>query len=95
MTPVEEMVTWKVEVTGRDGATKEKSTHSTFKGTLIAKEELRKMRPTTCQDFRRRLKSNAQFWSSATARAPLERSRESFVCAFRRFFAHPKKPMRP
>jgi hypothetical protein len=45
MTPVEEMVTWKVEVTGRDGATKEKSTHSTFKGTLIAKEELRKMRP--------------------------------------------------
>jgi protein arginine N-methyltransferase 1 len=45
MTPVEEMVTWKVEVTGRDGATKEKSTHSTFKGTLIVKEELRKMRP--------------------------------------------------
>jgi protein arginine N-methyltransferase 1 len=45
MMPVEEMVTWKIEVMGRDGAAKEKSTHSTFKGTLIAKEELRKMRP--------------------------------------------------
>ena len=45
MMPVEEMVTWKIEVTGRDGAAKEKSTHSTFKGTLVAKEELRRMRP--------------------------------------------------
>jgi hypothetical protein len=45
MMPAEEMVTWKVEVTGRDGVAKEKSTHSTFKGTLIAKEELHRMRP--------------------------------------------------
>jgi hypothetical protein len=45
MMPVEEMVTWKVEVTGRDGVAKEKSTHSTFKGTPIAKEDLRRMRP--------------------------------------------------
>ncbi len=45
MMPAEEMVTWKVEVTGRDGIVKEKSTHSTFKGTLIAKEELHKMLP--------------------------------------------------
>jgi hypothetical protein len=45
MMPVEEMVTWKVEVTGRDGAAKEKSTHSTFKGTPIAKEDLHRMRP--------------------------------------------------
>jgi protein arginine N-methyltransferase 1 len=44
MMPAEEIVTWKVEVTGRDGAVKEKSTHSTFKGTLIAKEELHRMR---------------------------------------------------
>jgi hypothetical protein len=95
MTPVEEMVTWKVEVMGRDGATKEKSTHSTFKGTLIAKEELRKMRP----DYVPRLSAPGEIeraaWSSATARAPLERSRTSLVYAFRRFFAHPKKPMLP
>jgi protein arginine N-methyltransferase 1 len=45
MTPAEETLSWKVEVTGRDGAAKEKFTHSTFKGTLIAREELRKMRP--------------------------------------------------
>jgi protein arginine N-methyltransferase 1 len=43
--PVEEMVTWRVEVTGRDGVAKAKSTHSTFKGTLIAKEDLHRMRP--------------------------------------------------
>ena len=45
MMPAEEIVTWKVEVTGRDSVAKEKSTHSTFKGTLIAKEDLHKMRP--------------------------------------------------
>ena len=43
--PVEEMATWRVEVTGRDGVAKAKSTHSTFKGTLIAKEDLHQMRP--------------------------------------------------
>ncbi|MGZ6211260.1 MAG: 50S ribosomal protein L11 methyltransferase, partial [Candidatus Binataceae bacterium] len=43
--PVEEMVTWRVEVTSRDGVAKAKSTHSTFKGTLIAKEDLHRMRP--------------------------------------------------
>lgn len=45
MMPAEEMVTWSVEVIGRDGVAKEKSTQSTFKGTLIAREELHKMRP--------------------------------------------------
>jgi len=46
MIPAEGMATWKVEVTGCDGAVKAKSTHSTFKGALIAKyEDLRKMRP--------------------------------------------------
>ena len=45
VTPAEEMVTWKVEVTGGDGVAKEKSTHSTLKGILIAKDELRRMRP--------------------------------------------------
>jgi hypothetical protein len=44
MMPAEEMVTWKVEVAGRDGVAKDKSTHSTFKGTLIAREELHRMR---------------------------------------------------
>jgi type I protein arginine methyltransferase len=44
MMPAEEMVTWKVEVPGRDGRAKEKFTHSTFKGTLIAKDELDRMR---------------------------------------------------
>jgi hypothetical protein len=45
MMPVEEMVTWKVELTSRDGVAKERFTHSTFKGTLIAKEELLRTRP--------------------------------------------------
>jgi type I protein arginine methyltransferase len=43
--PGEEAVTWKVEVADRDGADKNKSAHSTLKGILIAKDELRKMRP--------------------------------------------------
>ena len=45
MMPAEETVTWNVEVTGRDGSAKDKFVHSTFKGTLIAREDLRKMRP--------------------------------------------------
>jgi hypothetical protein len=45
MMPVEEMVTWKVEVKGRDGSAKEESTHPTFKGILAVKEDLRRMRP--------------------------------------------------
>jgi protein arginine N-methyltransferase 1 len=45
MMPGEELVMWRVAVAPRNGAAKELFTHSTFKGTLLAAEELRKMRP--------------------------------------------------
>jgi protein arginine N-methyltransferase 1 len=43
--PAEEIVMWQVAVTGVDGALKEQFTHSTFKSTLVAREDLQKMRP--------------------------------------------------
>ena len=82
--PVEEMVTWRVEVTGRDGVAKAKSTHSTFKGTLIAKEDLHRMRPDYVPGFRRRVKSSVQFWSCATAHVPHGGSRKRFASALQK-----------
>ena len=52
--PDEEVAAWTIEVKGRDGAAKAKSAHSTFKGTLIAKEDLRRMLPGYVPELSRR-----------------------------------------
>ena len=81
--PVEEMVTWRVEVTGRDGVAKAKSTHSTFKGTLIAKEDLHRMRP----DYVPRLSAQGEIKRAILELCDGERSARQIAEEIRQRFA--------